>query len=96
MINQREFCKRLMKKGYTKRDAEVVVRDVIATLSDTFVAGESVHFRGFGRFEVKEFPGRTCITPKTKEIVEVPPYKAVKFSAGDLLKRAVKEGYIRK
>lgn len=95
MINQREFCKRMMQKGYTRRDAEVVVRDVLSTLTDTLISGEGIHFRGFGRFEIKEHSGRTCIAPTTKELVEVPPFKVVKFTCGDLLKKSIKEGFAR-
>ena len=37
---------------------------------------------GFGTFSVAEKPARTGINPRTKEKIEIPARKAVKFKAG--------------
>jgi len=59
------------------------------------VEGESVQIHGFGTFDVKECKPRETVDLQTKERIVIPAYKAPKFTAGKLLKRAVKEGFIR-
>jgi len=95
MIQREEFITRLSAKGYTKRDAGVIIDDFIRTLEEALVGGESVMFRGFGTFEVRERAARESMSPTTGEKVKVPAYRAPYFSAGKLLKREVKEGFIR-
>lgn len=94
MIQQDQFIERLSKKGYTKHDAAIIAEDFIKTLEEALAGGESVMFRGFGTFEVKERAARSCISVHGEEIT-IPPYRAPVFSAGKRLKREVKEGLIR-
>ena len=50
MVTKDEFVERLSKKGYTKRDAGVVMDDFIKTLEEALVNGETVNFHRFGTF----------------------------------------------
>ena len=43
---------------------------------------DKVALIGFGTFSVAEKPARTGINPRTKEKIEIPARKAVKFKAG--------------
>ena len=95
MIQKKEFIERLAAKGYTKADATVIIDDFILTLKEALIERESVSFHGFGKFEVKEHKGREVISPTSGEKVLVPNFLVPSFTAGDTLKRAVKEGFIR-
>lgn len=94
MVMKDEFIERLARKGYTKRDAGVIMDDFIRTLEEALVEGESVMFHGFGTFEIRERAERASRTPQGDSIV-VPSYKAAHFTPGKKLKREIKEGLIR-
>ena len=95
MLQRKDFIERLAQKGYTKRDAGVIMDDFLHTLMEALATGESVKFHGFGTFEVRERKERGSVCPQTKERITIPAYRAPHFSAGKLLKRIVKEGFIR-
>lgn len=95
MVQRDDFIDRLSKKGYTKHDAAVIMDDFIRTLEEALVEGESVMFRGFGTFDIRERAARESTSPRTKERIVIPPYRAPHFTPGKLLKRAIKEGIIR-
>ncbi len=95
MVQREDFITRLAQKGYTKRDAAVIMDDVIHTIEEILVEGDAVMFRGFGTFEVCERAERASRDPHTKEWITIPAYRAPKFTAGKLLKREVKEGLVR-
>ena len=94
MINREEFIERLAAKGYTKRDSAAIIDDFTSTIMEAMAEGESVMFRGFGSFEVKQRSPRVTIDIQTGKPVDVPALKAPHFSAGKQLKRAVREGKI--
>lgn len=95
MLKRNDIIERLTQKGYTKKDAGIILDDLVRLITEELVAGESVQIHGFGTFEVKECAPRSTIDLQTKERITIPSYKAPKFTAGKLLKRAVKEGFIR-
>lgn len=95
MLQRDDFITRLAQKGYTKHDAGTIMDDFIRTLEEILVEGESVMFRGFGTFDVRERAERESIDPQSKERIVIPSYRTPKFTPGKLLKREVKEGIIR-
>lgn len=95
MIAKEEFIDRLSQKGYTKRDAGLIMNDFIKTLEEALVGGESVMFHGFGTFEVRDRSERESINPQTKERMKIPSYRTAHFTPGKKLKREIKEGMIR-
>ncbi len=95
MVTKDEFIERLSQKGYTKRDAGIVMDDFIKTLEEALVGGESVMFHGFGTFEIRERAERESSNPQTKERIVIPSYRAAHFTPGKKLKREIKEGLIR-
>lgn len=95
MVQKDDFIKLLAEKGYTKAAASTIIDDFLGTMYDTLVAGETVMFRGFGSFEVREHAARESTDVKTHERITIPSYKSVRFTPGGKLKRAVKEGFIR-
>lgn len=95
MLQKQDFITLLAQKGYTKKAADVIVDDFLTTVAEILVSGESVMFRGFGVFEVREHAERESIDPQTKERFTLPSFRAPKFTAGKILKRAVREGILR-
>lgn len=92
LISKKEFIERLSLKGYTKKDSEIITNDVIKTIEEYLVNGDSVRFFGFGAFEICERASRESVSPATGERVFVPPYKAVRFAPSKKLKRQIKTG----
>ena len=93
-MNRIEFIDMLSKKGYTKKDAGVIFDDVFNTIMEAMADGESVRIHGFGSFEVRDFAARDCVSP-LGEKVSIDGHRAPKFVPGQLLRRVVREGYIR-
>jgi len=94
MVTKDEFIERLSRKGYTKRDAGVIMDDFIKTLEEALVDGESVMFHGFGSFEIRERAERKSKGLNSEDIV-IPSYKTAHFTPGKRLRREIKEGLIR-
>lgn len=95
MLKRNDIIERLMLKGYTKNDSGIILDDVFSVITEALVSGEGVQIYGFGAFDVKEYAPRETVDFQSKERIVIPAYKAPKFTAGKLLKRAVKEGFIR-
>lgn len=76
--------------GCTKKDAAVYVQCVFDTIAETLKNDGSVDVFGFGKFSVSERAARTGINPATKEKIEIPASKAVKFKVSKSLKDSVK------
>lgn len=95
-MKKQEFTERLAMKGYTKTDAKQIAYDVITTIMESLVDGESVMFHGFGTFKVSEVAPRETIDMQTKERIVIPAHSAPKFVPGKELKRAIKEGLVRR
>lgn len=95
MLKRNDIIERLTTNGYTKKDAGIILDDVVKILTEAMVNGETVQIHGFGTFSTKECKSRETIDLQTKERIIIPAYKAPKFTAGKLLKRAVKEGFVR-
>lgn len=94
-MTKNEFIDRLAQKGYTKKAAADFVDDMIQTISEALVEGETVQFYGFGTFDVRESAERESVDFQTKKRITIPGHKAPRFIPGMFLKRAVKEGVIR-
>lgn len=78
------------KAGLSKVDAKNALDATLTTLTDALAAGDKIALVGFGTFSVAEKGARTGINPATKEKIEIPARKAVKFKAGAELASKVK------
>lgn len=95
MLNKHDFAKRLAEKGYTIKDATIIINDFLDTLEEVLVKRDSVMFHGFGTFSTTERAERNSTNVRTKEPITIPSFIAPKFEAGKTLKRSVREGIIR-
>lgn len=78
------------KANVTNRQATVVFEAIQDVITESLKAGEKVTITGFGSFEAKSRDARTCRNPQTGETVQVPAKVVPKFSAGSILKEALK------
>ena len=78
------------KTNFTKKDAEVALNAVIASIEEALVEGEKVQLIGFGTFETRERKARQGRNPrKPGEVIDIAASKAPVFKAGKALKDAV-------
>ncbi len=74
----------------TKADAERALKAFQDAVEGAMREGDSVTLVGFGTFSVSERPARTGRNPQTKEPMDIPASKVVKFKVGSKLKEAAK------
>lgn len=90
-MNKTELINAIAEKaGLTKVQAKAALDATITTVSEQLAKGDKVALIGFGTFAVAEKTARKGINPRTKEAIEIPARKAVKFKAGAELNDAVK------
>jgi DNA-binding protein HU-beta len=77
------------KAGLSKVDAKKAVNAFIKTVEGAVNRGEKVSLLGFGSFAVVEKAARKGVNPKTKELINIPARKAVKFRPGIGLTKVV-------
>jgi len=77
------------KAGLTKADASRALEATTEAIVKALKAGEKVTLVGFGTFEAKKKPARTCRNPRTGENVEVAARIAPTFKAGSKFKDAL-------
>lgn len=87
-MNKTELVNAIAEKaGLTKVDAKNALDATLTSIADTLKNDDKVALVGFGTFSVTEKAARTGINPRTKEKIEIPARKVVKFKAGaDLAK----------
>ena len=90
LIQRKELIDILFNKGYTKKEAGMILDDVFGVIKEALLDGKDVNIHGFGTFVIREMAARETINVKTKERVVLPAHKAPKFVAGDALKSAIK------
>ena len=74
------------KASISKKDAEVALNAVLASLEEVMVADEKIKFVGFGSFEVKKRAARTGRNPRTNEVMEIKEANVPVFKPGKTLK----------
>lgn len=74
----------------TKKQAGEIVDWFFDTITNALKKGDEVGITGFGTFKVVKRAARQGINPKTGEKIQIPAAKKPKFTAGKLLKDAVR------
>lgn len=96
MLKKKDFIAKFAEKEYTIRDATIIVDDFLDTLEELLASGESVSFHGFGAFDTFRRKERESVNVHTGEKSLIPSHLAPRFKPGKVLKRAVREGFVRK
>ena len=90
-MNKTEFINAVAEKsGLSKADAKKAVDAFVETVSSELKEGGKVALLGFGSFSVAEKSARKGVNPKTKQPIEIPARKSVKFKAGAELTEIIK------
>ena len=89
-MNKQDLIERLVKEtGATKTQAGRIVTVLLASVTKALKKGETVTFVGFGSFKTSVRKARKGRNPLTGGAIRIPKRKAVRFSAGKALKKAV-------
>jgi DNA-binding protein HU-beta len=70
------------KAGMSKVNAAAAVDAMFNTIAETLKKGENVQLIGFGTFSVVTRAARKGLNPATKQTINIPARKALKFKAG--------------
>ena len=90
-MNKTEFINAVAEKsGLSNLDAKKAVEAFVETVSSELKEGGKVALLGFGSFSVAEKSARKGVNPKTKQPIEIPARKSVKFKAGAELTEIIK------
>ena len=89
-MNKQDLIARIVKDtGATKTQAARIVTVLLASVTRALKKGEAVTLVGFGTFKTSVRKARKGRNPLTGGAIRIPKRKAVRFSAGKALKKAV-------
>ena len=90
-MNKTEFINAVAEQsGLSKVDSKKAVEAFIQTISNEMKEGGKVALLGLGSFSTAEKAARKGVNPKTKEVIDIPARKVVKFKAGAELTDKIK------
>lgn len=90
-MNKTELINAVAEKaGLSKVQSKGAIDATINTIMEQLQQGDKVSLIGFGTFAVSEKTARKGVNPRTKEVIEIPARKSVKFKAGAELNDVVK------
>lgn len=69
------------KAGLNKANAKLALDACLESIAQALANDDKVALLGFGTFSVQMKEARTGINPRTKEKIEIPARKVVKFKA---------------
>lgn len=70
------------KTGLTKVQTRNALDAFMSSTTDALKAGERISLVGFGSFMTVERKARKGHNPKTKQVINIPAKKVIKFKAG--------------
>jgi len=89
-MNKQDLIAKIVKEtGATKSQASRIVAVFLATVTRALKKGDAVTLVGFGTFKTSVRKARKGRNPLTGGTIRIPKRKAVRFSAGKALKKAV-------
>lgn len=74
----------------SKQDASNALKAALNAITDALANGDKIALVGFGTFSIAEKAARTGFNPRTKQAIEIPARKTVKFKPGAELSDKVK------
>jgi DNA-binding protein HU-beta len=77
------------KTGLAKGDVGKALDGIIDAIKSAVAKGDTVQLIGFGSFEVAERAPKKGFNPKTKQAIDIPASKTVRFKVGSALKDVV-------
>ena len=79
-MKKKDLIARLAEKANVSKAAATTMLDEFqAAIVESVTKGENVVLQGFGTFSVTNRSARKAVNPNTKEVIEIPARKAIKF-----------------
>lgn len=79
-MKKKDLIARLAEKANVSKAAAATMLDEFqVAIIESMTKGESVVLQGFGTFSVISRSARKAVNPNTKEVIEIPARKAIKF-----------------
>ena len=92
-MNNKEFIAELAERtGYTPKDTQKLVNNIIAAMGDAFQEDSSVLVQNFGTFEAKKKLERVIVNPASGQRMLVPPKLVLNFKPNQTWKDKLKGG----
>jgi len=92
-MNNKEFITELAERtGYTSKDVQKLVNNIINAMGDAFQDDNSVSIPNFGIFEAKKKVERVIVNPATGQRMLVPPKLVLTFKPYQTWKEKLKGG----
>lgn len=89
-MNKAEFIAQVAQRsGMTKKDAEKAADAVLETIASVLETGDKLNLPGFGAFETRIRPSRTCRNIHTGAPIEVAEARVPVFKPAKTLKERV-------
>ncbi len=74
----------------SKAKTDAVLTATIDAITECLKKGDSITLTGFGSFKIAQRAARKGCNPRTKEEIQIPASKVVKFTPAKTLKESVK------
>lgn len=92
-MNNKEFITELAERtGYSAKDVQKLVNNIINAMGDAFQEDNSVLVPNFGTFEAKKKMERVIVNPATGQRMLVPPKLVLNFKPNQTWKDKLKGG----
>ena len=90
-MTKRDLVMRIAEEtGRVQQDVHAVIQKSLDYIVDTLDEGETVEFRNFGVFEVRNRKQRIGRNPnKPENVVTIPARKVVKFKPGKIMRERI-------
>ena len=90
-MNKEELVRAVSKQVDLNQDkVSKTINVILQEITQALSKGDSVKFVGFGNFTVIKRPAKNGRNPKTGVPIKIPARDAAKFTAGKILKNAVR------
>lgn len=90
-MTKSEFVDRVAESaGLDRKAASAAVDTALSTIVAALAAGDEVALTGFGKFHVAERGARQGVNPRTGEAMRIAATRIPRFTAGSVLKKAVR------
>jgi nucleoid DNA-binding protein len=90
-MNKQDIIAKVAKDtGLKKASAAAVVDSIIDGITKSLKKGDHVSFVGFGTFKISNRKARLARNPQTGVAINIPKRRVPRFSAGKILRQAVK------
>ncbi len=82
-MNKKDLIKKIAEGAeLTNVQATTALNSTLSAISESLQDGNKIALAGFGIFSIQERAARQGINPSTKQPMQIPAKKVVKFKAG--------------